>query len=75
MPSILSGATITASPQAILNKKLPLGLSSEIFTVELSTTETSVIPENRAFWAFVLSSALARSRENLTSLASILVPS
>ena len=49
MPSILSGATITASPQAILNRKLPLGLSNETLTVVSFTTATSVIPENRAF--------------------------
>ena len=71
----ISGATITASPQAKLNKKFPSGFFRVTFRVLLSTILTSVIPENSIFWAFVLSFARARSSENFTSAASIAVPS
>ena len=75
MSAIDSGATITASPQAMLNRKLPSGAPSVTATVSGSTTVTSVIPANSAFWALVLPSARARSSENFTSSPSIAVPS
>ena len=74
-PSALSGATITASPQAILKGKLPSGSARVTRTVRGSTASTASMPSKRPFCAFVESSARARSRENTTSRASIVVPS
>ena len=44
MSSMLSGATITASPQAMLNRKLPSARLSVTFTVSGSTTSTDSMP-------------------------------
>ena len=75
MFSMLSGATITASPHARLNSRLPFGSDRVSLTVSGSITSTSAMPVYSAFCAFTLSSARARSRLNLTSSASIVVPS
>ena len=70
-----SGATITASPQAILKGKEPSGSESVTRTVSGSTASTDSMPSKRPFWALTESSARARSSENTTSSASIAVPS
>ena len=70
-----SSATITASPHAMFVVKVPFGFESVIRTVSGSTTSTSAMLSNSAFWAFVESSARALSRENFTSFASNAEPS
>ena len=71
----LAESTITASPQPMLNKKLPVGVFSLTTTIFLPCASTEVIAEKSAFWALVLFSAVARSNEKTTSLESNAAPS
>src|SRR3546814_11925107 len=66
----LSGATITASPQPRLKRKLPVGRFSVTTTVAASGVPTEAIGVKRPFWWLVLSSARARAQEKFTSAES-----
>src|SRR3546814_20622968 len=62
----LSGATMTASPQPRLKRKLPVGCFRVITTVAASGVVTAAIGAQRPFCALVLYSAIARQRANFT---------